>query len=215
MPFQTTLWSAISRAKAGSREALESLLARYRPPVFEYVCRRGIPAQDAEDVVQEVFLEICQEDLLRNADREKGRLRSLILRITQNVLASRFRKQYRLKRGGGRKALPLEEVAQEESEDRFNELWARNLLRIGLQRLGRQATRCKVPYHEVLLWKYLDGLSYEQIGERLKCTSKDVDNYCYQGKQMLKRILTELAREYSSSPEEHDAEIELLRRYLG
>lgn len=217
MEFQSTFWTVIGQAKAGSRPALDTLLRRYRAPILEYLRFRGLSEHDAEDLVQEVFLEISEEKFLARADRSQGRFRSLLLRVTDHVLASHFRKQYRLKRGSGKKALPLESAAGEAApdEDQFNGLWARNLIRIALDKLRRESSRMKVAYHEVLLLRFVDGLSYQEIAERLNFKPHDVDNYLYYGKKLLKGYLVDLAREYASSPDEHAEEIALLQRFLG
>lgn len=217
MAFESTMWTAIGQAKGGSSEALQRILERYRPPLLDYLRGCRLSEADAEDVVQDVFLEMTKKDFLARADRTKGKFRSLLIRVTRNVLASGFRKQYTLKRGGRRKAVSLDDIAEAPAPEmeRFNQLWVRNLIRLGLDRLHRESSRWKVPYPEVLSWKYLEDLSYDQIAAKLGCEPKDVDNYCYHGRQLLKRHLIELAQEYSSSPDEHSEEIELLKRFLG
>src|SRR5262245_31872417 len=88
MQFNSTVWRRIDDARSGSREALESLLANYRAPLLDYLRSKGVSEHDAEDVVQEVCIEISQDEFLKRADRAKGRFRTLLLRVTQYVLAS-------------------------------------------------------------------------------------------------------------------------------
>lgn len=218
MQFRTTLWTEISRAKGGSKEALDGMLARYRPPILHYLIGRGLPEHDAEDVVQEVILEITQDGFLARADRGLGRFRTLLLRVTQHVLSSEFRKKYSQKRGGGMKAVPIEEImekaaAVEEDED-FNRQWAKNLIDLAMEAMRQEAARLKAPYVEALSLRFYEGKSAQEIAERLQCSTRDVENYLYKGKQRLKRHLQELASEYSSTPEEHAEDLQMLERYL-
>ncbi len=216
MHVSSTMWRRIDEAKAGSREALAALLNKYRPPLLAYVRLRGLSEHDAEDVVQEVCLEIIDDGFLRSADQSKGRFRTLLLRVTQHVLASHLRKELAQKRGGGRKGISLEmahdiPVPQEE-QDRFDQLWVKNMLGMALERLKNDSADLKVPYHEVLSMRFLEGRSGQEIADKLQCKPHDVENYVYQGKQRLRRYLRQLTREASSSEEEHDEETRLLGR---
>jgi RNA polymerase sigma-70 factor (ECF subfamily) len=217
MLFQTTMWSTIARARAGSPDALGSLLTRYRAPILEYLRQQGLSEADAEDVTQEVFLQVCRDGFLDKADKAKGRFRTLLLRVTQHVLASEFRKRYAQKRGGARPAIPIEEIQETvvapEEEDRFNAAWARNLIALGFERLKKESARVKAPYLEALVMRYLEDRPYAEIAAKLGCKESDVNNYLYLGKIRLKKHLADLASEYSSSPEEHEEEIELLKKY--
>ncbi len=217
MHFGSTMWRRIDEAKAGSMEAISAILNRYRAPLLDYVRSRGLNDHDAEDVVQEVCLEIIRDDFIRRADQAKGRFRTLLLRVTQHVLASHFRREYAEKRGGGRKALSLEEldetVVPGEDEDRFNQLWVKNLVGMALQRLRSESADLKVPYDRVLEMRFLEGRSGPEIAEKLDCKPHDVENYVYLGKQRLKKYLEELTRELASSEEEEVEETRILGRY--
>ena len=57
MSFDSTIWRRIDDARQGSREALDTLLATYRPPLLNYLRARGLSDADAEDVVQDVCLD--------------------------------------------------------------------------------------------------------------------------------------------------------------
>jgi RNA polymerase sigma-70 factor (ECF subfamily) len=217
MSFDSTIWRRIDDARQGSREALDTLLATYRPPLLNYLRARGLSDADAEDVVQDVCLEICQDDFLKRADRSKGRFRTLLLRVTRYVLSSNFRKLSREKRGGGRRAIPLDELRDvqvpEGEEQQFNEIWVRNLLAKALDQLRADSEGKKVPYHEVLSMKFLEGISNQDIAERLGCKIHDVDNHLYLGKERLRKHLRQMVRDLCSSPEEHEEETHLLVRF--
>ncbi len=217
MAFESTMWTLIGKARDGSREALEEVLQQYRYPLLAYLKGRGIADHDAEDIAQEVFLQVCDEDFLKKADKKKGRFRTLLLRVTQHILLSDLRKQYSKKRGSGRRAISIEELADVDipavDEVRWNNLWAKNMLRMALDKLQADGARLKAPYHKVLVLRYLEGLSNPEIAAQIGCKPHDIENYIYQGKERVRKYLRELAAQYSFSGDEHAEEVEFLTKY--
>jgi RNA polymerase sigma-70 factor (ECF subfamily) len=64
---------------AGDKAAWDRFVARYAGVIFAAVRRRLVPAgrvSDAEDVVQDVFVKICQNDfrLLRSYDAARAKI---------------------------------------------------------------------------------------------------------------------------------------------
>jgi len=105
--FATTRWSlVVAGAKSGgdeqkASEALTELCRTYWRPIFSYVCRRGYSTEDAQDITQDFFLMILESNWLAQADRNRGRFRSLLLKSLQNFLHNVADKNRTLKRGGG------------------------------------------------------------------------------------------------------------------
>lgn len=52
--------SLLVRARANDRSAWETLSELFTPIVYTWVRRGGVPEADAEDVVQDVFLEVAR-----------------------------------------------------------------------------------------------------------------------------------------------------------
>ena len=70
------------------RQALETLVERYRRPLFGYILNMTEGRGDAEDVFQEVWLRA-----LKNLDRFTNRgLQSWLMRIARNLVIDRARK---------------------------------------------------------------------------------------------------------------------------
>jgi DNA-directed RNA polymerase specialized sigma24 family protein len=142
--------------------------------------------------------------------------------VTQYVLASGFRKRYSLKRGGGQPVVPLDSLPEgvfastsSGEEDRsFNEVWARHIVSLALDKLSRDSSRLKVAYRDALVLRFFENKTYEEISARLGCKPHDVENYLFHGKRRLREHILELARAYSSSEDEHGEEMDLLKRYL-
>ena len=104
--FTTTRWSLIlSSLDAQSddekaREALAQLCRIYWRPIFAFICRKGHSVPDAQDLTQDFFVMVLKGNLIRHADRNRGRFRSLLLAALQNFLVDAHDKQSAKKRGG-------------------------------------------------------------------------------------------------------------------
>jgi len=105
--FTTTRWSLVLAGansdgdQQKATEALAELCRTYWRPIFSYVCRRGYSPEDAQDITQDFFLMILKTNWLRQADQNRGRFRSLLLKSVQNFLHNVADTHRTLKRGGG------------------------------------------------------------------------------------------------------------------
>src|SRR5438128_12564281 len=80
--FATTQWSVVLAAQGESpaaQEALEKLCRTYWRPIFAFVRREGVEADDAEDLTQGFFALLLERRDLDAVRKEKGRLRSYLL----------------------------------------------------------------------------------------------------------------------------------------
>ncbi len=84
--------SLISRARGGDWEALESLYRSYQTPVFNLAWRLCRSREDAEDVLQETFIEVARSI---GAYRGDGSLIAWIKRIAASKALMRLRKDKR------------------------------------------------------------------------------------------------------------------------
>lgn len=104
--FATTRWSLIlfcvdsMVVSAAARDALSELCRIYWRPIFAYICRRGYSTQDAEDFTQDFLAELVDGPLLKRADPDRGRFRSLLLKALQDSLGHAAEKRSAQKRGG-------------------------------------------------------------------------------------------------------------------
>ena len=138
--FPTTVWTTIREAGEDDREALERVAEEYRPPVLAFVRSRGIAAQDAEDVCQEVFVRLLGGKVLAKADAAKGRFRSLLLTVASRVIVDWRRK---------RKHLPVEDLDPPDAvgqDPDFDRAWVLLLVERALEHLKDKGS----PYYEVL-----------------------------------------------------------------
>ncbi len=225
MTMPATMWTLIAEARGGGPEAVDTLLRRYRAPILAYVRRAGLPAEEAEDVVQEAFLAIVEEGVLAKADRALGRFRHLLLAVTRHVISERRRHEGRLKRGGGRTRIAVGDgedgprledlLAAPSADDAFDPLWVQNLVFLAMERLREDCTRDGVAhYAKALFLATTRGLGQAEIAAELGAAPHDVKNWLHQARLRLRRLVLAEIQRYSSSREEYDAEVAYLRKFL-
>src|SRR5258706_1148689 len=176
------------------------VVRRYRQPVYDFIRRQGLPHEDAEDVTQEIFTQVCREGFLEKANRRKGRFRTLLLAVTRHLVAT-FRRHELAGVRDRRRAVTLEgfDVAQEHADDAdFDDLWVKNLVTIGLERLKEDPTVSALRLQ-------LEGRSYQEIAAILKKSATDVTNYIHRGKKKLRLEIERQIREYSGGGPGGDA----------
>lgn len=115
--FTTTHWSVVLEVQGESpaaQEALEKLCRIYWRPIYRFLRRQGISADDAQDLTQGFFALLLERRDLRTVRKEKGRLRSYLLTALKHFLADERRRAMAIKRGKGERLIPLEELRTEE-----------------------------------------------------------------------------------------------------
>jgi RNA polymerase sigma factor (sigma-70 family) len=162
--------------------ALAELCADYWYPLYTYVRRRGYGAEDARDLTQAFFARLLEKNGLTSAEPARGRFRSFLLTSMKNFLASEWRRQATLKRGGDVEVVSID---YEDAEYRYRvELadaltpeaiyerrWALALLEHAIDDVGkRYADRGKAEVFEALK-EYLGydpgGVPYVELSRRL------------------------------------------------
>jgi RNA polymerase sigma-70 factor (ECF subfamily) len=148
--FATTHWTVVLQAQGDSsaaHEALEKLCRTYWRPIYSFLRRQGITAEEAEDITQGFFALLLERKDLSSVRKEKGRLRSYLLASVKNFLADERRRAMAIKRGKGERPVPLEELSAEQGsgmepadpvtpEMSYERRWASTVLERALSRLG-------------------------------------------------------------------------------
>jgi RNA polymerase sigma factor (sigma-70 family) len=154
--FASTHWSVVLAARGSesvsARASLEELCRTYWHPVFAHVRRLGHGLDDAKDLTQDFFVRLIHKGALASVDPAKGRFRSFLLAALKHFLANEWDKARAQKRGGGRVALPLDELLEGNAgcaepldsmtaERAFDYRWALTVLEGTLKRLREQYER--------------------------------------------------------------------------
>src|SRR4029077_8532180 len=111
--FTTTHWSVVLEAQGESpaaQEALERLCRTYWRPIYGFIRRQGIGAEEAKDLTQGFFALLLERRDLNAVRQEKGRLRSYLLTSLKHFLTNERNRAMAIKRGAGQRLIPLEDL---------------------------------------------------------------------------------------------------------
>jgi RNA polymerase sigma-70 factor (ECF subfamily) len=166
---------ALEQAQRGDEDALRFLYLRYADNVYGYVCSIVRDEHEAEDITQQVFAK-----LLGSLERFQPRsvpFSAWILRVAHNAAIDHIR---------ARRPLPVEEVHHPDAtddgtaRDRFRDL------RIALDTLPKEQ-------REVIVLRFLVGLSPREIAERMGRSEDAVNGLQHRGRRRLRRELDRAA----------------------
>jgi RNA polymerase sigma factor (sigma-70 family) len=150
--FATTHCSVVLEAQGESpaaQEALEKLCRVYWRPIYAFVRRQGVGAEEAKDVTQGFFAQLLERRSLSAVRKEKGRLRSYLLGALKYFLADEQRRAMAIKRGSGLRPIPLKDLRADEriemepadpvtAEMIYERRWALTVLEQVLDRLKNE-----------------------------------------------------------------------------
>lgn len=211
---RTTIWVRIRDAQAGRTTAVNDILQRYREPIRRFFVVKGLGEHDAEDLTQEVLVTLVEGGVLDKADRSRGRFRNLLIAVAKNVMMRSARDGSRLKRGGGARAVAIEDVdrmiSAPEADESFDREWVNHLLTLATGRLQREHREWFAVFD-----LYVNGdLSYAEVGARLGKSENTVDSHLRQAKARIAEFIREEIAAYASSASENEEEQVHLLRYL-
>lgn len=187
-PSQRSDHDLVSAVRRGDESAFEELFSRYRGRIRAYVAATLSDRDQAEDLVQEVFISaLCR---LRNTERPIA-FRPWIYRIAKNACIDELRRARRNHEVPLDRELESPEAACEsplsapgpevaiESKQRLEDL--RGAFR-GVSDL----------HHQILVLRELEGLSYAEIGERLAMSRAVVESTLFRARRRLTEEYDEL-----------------------
>lgn len=136
--------AVLARARSGDAAALEALFRAFEAPVYNLARRICRTTEDAEDVVQETFFEVCRS--IRNY-RGDGSIWGWIRSITASKALMRLRRN---------KYRDTDELDDQVTPMRREDTGLRMDLEAALERLG-ETSRAVVWLHDV------EGYTHEEI----------------------------------------------------
>jgi DNA-directed RNA polymerase specialized sigma24 family protein len=234
--FLTTHWSLIEsiRTEADSSQALiGSLLKDYWKPVYCYLRRHGYANEEAKDLTQAFFHEIVLgKELVRQADRSKGRFRSFLLTALRRFLINVKKKETARKRVPGGKLVPLDvadpdalvAISDDESpDDCFNYAWVSSLLERVLEEVEAACHRDGKTVHwnvfeERVLQPIVDQTDppavREICGKYGIADGHKLANMVVTVKRRIRSALEKHIRRLVTSPEEASDELREMARFF-
>ncbi len=231
--FPATRWSAVEAARSPDprerRRALDRIAAVYWKPVYKYVrARWRRPAEDAQDLTQELFASILDRGSLDAYDPSRARLRTFLKTCVDRLVQNAARDAARLKRGGGAAPLSLEfELAEGElarsgipaadrADDLFDREWVRSLFGGAVERLRAELAARGKEVHFALFARYdLDDAgprrpTYADLAREHGIAVSDVTNRLHAVRREFRRVTLDLLRETTATDEEFRREARAL-----
>lgn len=130
--FPTTVWDVVHAAGADDPAALDAFAREYSAPVTAFIRRRGIPADAAEDLCQDVFVRVLSGGVLAKADARRGTFRSLLCTVSVRVIQD-WRRRHR--------EVASEDIELATPEPDFNRDWVVHLTDRALRALKTTSPR--------------------------------------------------------------------------
>lgn len=220
--FPQTRWSLILEAGTANPQALATLCQDYWHPLYVYARREGSSVEDAEDLTQSFFAYILSKDFFQQAQPERGRLRTLLLRSFKNFRVSTWRKEHSKKRGGDTPFIEIDaasaeaELAQDPVDDLTPELeyerhWAREVLRQAKAKLLETYTNAgKLKEYETFEDQLEDGKaerSYTDMAKDMGVAEPAARFMAFKMRQRYRECLTEIVTETVATQEEAKDEL--------
>jgi RNA polymerase sigma-70 factor (ECF subfamily) len=165
----------VARVLNGDREAYAGLLGRYQDGLYRYALRMVSSPDAAEDLVQATLIK-AYASLRRCRDPE--RFGSWVFRI----LSNRCKDYLKSRR---RRDTSLEETWPGEGPDPEEDA-ARAELR---ERVAEAMERLPPSQREAFILKHIEGLSYEEIAERVGTSVGSLKMRVFRARDMLQELL--------------------------
>jgi RNA polymerase sigma factor (sigma-70 family) len=228
--FSETAWSIVLAAGNASepraREALAELCRIYWPPVYGYLRRRGYSRDDAQDLTQNFFQHIVQEQTLRRASPNRGRFRSFLLGALTRRLADEQAHLRAIKRGGWAQFISMEEVAAEEMHHQritteltpaelLDARWAGVILERALGKVREDFSAQGKTQTFDALSPFLTGdkpnITYQEVAQRMGLALGAVKTHIHRLRRQFATAVRQEVMQTVSAPHEVDDELRQLR----
>jgi RNA polymerase sigma factor (sigma-70 family) len=206
---------------------LDALIAVYWKPVYKYLRVKWHASSDeAQDLTQEFFARAIEKRFFATFDASKGRFRTFLRTCIDRFAANERKAAGRLKRGGGRRIVPLDfETAEGELrqhdvavaadlEEYFHREWIRSLLSLAVDdlqaeyaRTGKQTQFAVFEAYDLAAPASGRELTYAEVAAAFGVAVTDVTNYLAAARRSFRRLLLERLRSICADGQEFESEV--------
>ena len=178
----------MQRVKQGDEAAFEELVDKYKQPVLNLVYRILRDATEAEDLAQNVFVQV-----FKSADRYRveAKFSTWLFTIARNLCLNELRRRSRHPAESLEGTMdPAEEAPARQFEDKASVAAPDRLLREELS-LKVEEALASLPENQrtaILLFKEQE-MSYEEISKLLDCSLSATKSLIHRGRETLKQKL--------------------------
>jgi len=160
----------LRRLQAGDEHAFETLYERHMPPLYRYALRMTGSAADADDVVQELFLELIRN--ARGYDSSRGALRSYLYGMARRLILRRLPAEFPV---DGEAPEP---VVEDDPFERLN-------LEQRLAAVRAAVAALPVGYREVVVLCDLEEMSYADAAAVMDCAVGTIRSRLHRARALL------------------------------
>lgn len=168
----------ISPLSKGDIFCFDDIYLEYNKKIYAFALSILKNREDSEGIVQEVFLTLWRKRAEIRMDQDIG---SYLFTITYNTIRKHFRKLARERKH-------LEELSKTvltEDNSTNSRIEYANLLELAESAIELLPSRQKTIYH----YNMRDGLSTKEIADKLKISTRTVENHLYRAKSHLRRSI--------------------------
>ena len=185
----------VADVRKGNQDSFEELISRYSNKAFSMAARLTRSADDAEEVLQDVFVTVFRKI---SSFEGKSSFSSWLYRITFNAALMKLRKKKQNHTvlaedmSPGHKEIIINQRAENAEGDALT-------LRSQISEVLEEAIE-KLPedYRPVFILRDIDGLSSREVGKILDLTIPAVKSRLHRSRLMLRRKLLRFYRELTS-----------------
>jgi RNA polymerase sigma-70 factor (ECF subfamily) len=161
----------ILRCQIGDKDALAGLIERYQAPLRYFISRLSDNPETAEDIFQDTWLTVIRRiHSLKKTDA----FSSWLYRIARHKVYQRFRRKRKLSELNENIAVP---------NDTENDVFSTE----DAAKIHRCLKELLPEYKEVLMLRFLEQMSYEQISQVINCKLGTVKSRIHYAKLALKK----------------------------
>jgi RNA polymerase sigma-70 factor (ECF subfamily) len=178
----------IAAAQAGDVEAFDTLIRRHQDRVFNQAWRLLGDHDEASDLVQEVFIRVYRKIHLYRGD---AAFSTWLYRVTHNLAKNRWKQ---MERQGRSRTVSLDQPRAEDDDDRPldrpDDSPGPRSMAEGREMLGhleREMQGLGFEHRQVLVLRFVENLSYEEIAEVLGANLGTVKSRICRARQELRR----------------------------
>ena len=171
----------ISRCQQGDQDALKEIFEQYHKKVYRIAFGVVRQREEALDIVQEVFIK-----LFRSIKNFKGRSHfyTYLYRMVMNTAIDHARKT------GKQQLSSLDEEGSFEPSDEAEKGPERILLHKELEeRVKRAMDKLPIEQRAALIFRDMEGLSYQEMAEAMECSIGTVMSRLHYGRKKMRELL--------------------------
>ena len=168
----------INPLSKGDIFCFDAIYLEYNKKIYSFALSFLKNKEDSEGIVQEVFLTLWRKRAEIKMDQDIG---AYLFTITYNTIRKHFRKLARERKH--LKEFSINTITEDDSTS--SRIEYSNLLEIAESAIEQLPSRQKTIYHLSMR----DGLNNKEIAEKLKISTRTVENHLYRAKSQLKRTM--------------------------